>query len=137
MISRHQRIRIIIGVLGVITFGLLGCEREKEDINLDINITEEKTDIFDNDKEKSKEEKEDKEEKGDNMMTNNKLMDKFKDIKYTQSYKKYGNHNPLITQDYGADPFAMVYRDRVYVYMTHDILMHNKDGEVEIGRAHV
>lgn len=31
------------------------------------------------------------------------------------------NHNPIMTQRYGADPCAMVYGDSVYIYMTHDI----------------
>ena len=37
------------------------------------------------------------------------------------AYAKFpGYSNPLITHKYGADPFAMVYKDRVYVYMTND-----------------
>ena len=36
------------------------------------------------------------------------------------SYKKAGDHNPVMTQRFGADPWAMVYNDRVYLYMTGD-----------------
>ena len=35
-------------------------------------------------------------------------------------YKKAGEHNPVMVQRFGADPWAMVYRDRVYLYMTGD-----------------
>ena len=35
-------------------------------------------------------------------------------------YKKAGEHNPVMVQRFGADPWAMVYKDRVYLYMTGD-----------------
>ena len=35
-------------------------------------------------------------------------------------YKTIDNHNPVMVQRFGADPWAMVYRDRVYLYMTGD-----------------
>lgn len=35
-------------------------------------------------------------------------------------YKKVENHNPVMVQRFGADPWAMVYGDRVYLYMTGD-----------------
>lgn len=34
--------------------------------------------------------------------------------------KEIGNSNPLMDYKFGADPFAMVYDGRVYVYMTND-----------------
>ena len=54
----------------------------------------------------------------------------FNNITLASSLKKPGENNPLITQDYGADPFAMVYGDRVYVYMTQDVLMYDKDKNI-------
>ena len=45
--------------------------------------------------------------------------------------KTPGNANPLFTQKFGADPFAMVYDGRVYVYMTNDVLEYNADGTVK------
>lgn len=137
MINRHQRIGILIGVLIIIAFALLGCEREKNNINLNIDISGEKPVIFDDKEEISHEEanddksnNQDKETKETNMTIENELMERFDGIKYTQSYKGIGQNNPLITQDFGADPFAMVYKDRVYVYMTHDILMYDQNGDV-------
>lgn len=44
--------------------------------------------------------------------------------------KLLGNSNPLIDYDYGADPFALVYDGRVYLYMTADKLQYDTDGNV-------
>ena len=44
--------------------------------------------------------------------------------------KLLGNSNPLIDYDYGADPFALVYDGRVYLYMTADKLQYDADGNV-------
>lgn len=133
-----------MGIFAIITFGLIGCEKVKDNINLDIDIDmakEESADIFDIDldidinKGKDKDKEIDKEIdkdyiREDDMTIDNKLENLFSNIYYTKSYKKTGSHNPLITQDFGADPFAMVYKDRVYVYMTQDIITYDKDGEV-------
>ena len=43
-------------------------------------------------------------------------------------YKKASDHNPVMIQRFGADPWAMVYKDRVYLYMTGDEPV-VKDGE--------
>ena len=44
----------------------------------------------------------------------------FRAIERTECYKGIKYNNPLITQEFGADPFAMVYGDTLYVYMTQD-----------------
>lgn len=41
------------------------------------------------------------------------------------------NGNPLISHKFGADPWALVYGDRVYVYMTNDILEYDEKGNVK------
>lgn len=51
-------------------------------------------------------------------------------ITLKQSLKKPGENNPLYTQRFGADPGAMVYGDRVYVYMTDDVLEYDGAGRV-------
>ena len=43
-------------------------------------------------------------------------------------YKTLSQHNPVIVQRFGADPWAMVYQDRVYLYMTGDEPMLGLDG---------
>lgn len=45
-------------------------------------------------------------------------------------YKPSGNTNPIFTQHFGADPYAMVYKDRVYFYMTADKYEYDKDGNI-------
>lgn len=44
----------------------------------------------------------------------------FQGMKLTESYKGPGDTNPLMTQRFGADPYAMEYGGRVYFYMTAD-----------------
>lgn len=48
----------------------------------------------------------------------------------TESYKGLDHNNPLMTQRFGADPFAMVYEDRVYFYMTADAFEYDSKGNV-------
>ncbi|AEI42889.1 carbohydrate-binding protein [Paenibacillus mucilaginosus] len=42
-----------------------------------------------------------------------------------------GNSNPLMDHKLGADPFALVYKGRVYVYMSSDEYVYNSDGTVK------
>lgn len=48
-----------------------------------------------------------------------------------KSLKKIGNANPVMTQRFGADPYAMVYEDRVYLYMTGDDFIYDETGEIK------
>ena len=50
-----------------------------------------------------------------------KYRQRFKSLKVSKCYTSVKNHNPLITQRFGADPFAMVYDGRAYVYTTNDV----------------
>lgn len=45
--------------------------------------------------------------------------------------KIMGNANPLITHKFGADPFAMEYNGRIYVYMTNDHYTYDSNGALE------
>lgn len=45
--------------------------------------------------------------------------------------KKLGYSNPLVTTDFGADPYAIVYDGRVYVYMTSDDYEYDADRNVK------
>ena len=45
--------------------------------------------------------------------------------------KKLGCSNPLYTQEFGADPYAIVYNDRVYVYMTADDYEYDSNGKLK------
>ena len=44
--------------------------------------------------------------------------------------KKLGYGNPIITHEFGADPYAIEYDGRVYVYMTADDYQYDDKGEV-------
>ena len=44
-------------------------------------------------------------------------------------YKTLEQHNPVMVQRFGADPWAMVYQDKVYLYMTGDEPMMGADGK--------
>ncbi len=54
----------------------------------------------------------------------------FKDVKVAQSFKGATNCNPIIEQHYGADPYALVYGDEVYFYMTADAYEYDAKGEI-------
>lgn len=55
----------------------------------------------------------------------------FKKITLSKSYKGVMNNNPIIEQHYGADPFALVYDDTVYFYMTADAYEYDAAGEIK------
>ncbi len=55
----------------------------------------------------------------------------FKGQKLAKSYKGVLNNNPIIEQHYGADPFALVYEDTVYFYMTADAYEYDEAGEIK------
>lgn len=55
-------------------------------------------------------------------------MTEFEQLTITQSYKGLTDTNPLITQRFGADPYALVYEDRVYIYMTADTFEYDAAG---------
>lgn len=41
------------------------------------------------------------------------------------------NGNPLVSYKFGADPYALVYNDRVYLYMTNDVFQYDENGNVK------
>ncbi len=52
-------------------------------------------------------------------------------VELTKNLKIKGNTNPIMTQSYGADPFALVYGDTVYIYMTQDAYEYESNGEIK------
>ena len=44
-------------------------------------------------------------------------------------YKKVGNHNPVMSHKFGADPYGLVVGDRMYIYMTDDHIYNSQTGE--------
>ncbi|WP_342426052.1 carbohydrate-binding protein [Paenibacillus sp. FSL L8-0502] len=45
--------------------------------------------------------------------------------------KLSGNSNPLMDHKLGADPYALVYDGRVYIYMSSDTYVYNNDGSIK------
>lgn len=65
-----------------------------------------------------------------NSRSDDELAAEFSSLTFSSTaYKKVGNGNPLMGHKFGADPFAMVDGDRVYIYMTDDHL-YKDNGEV-------
>lgn len=54
----------------------------------------------------------------------------FREIEVIKSYKGLLDTNPIMNQKFGADPYAMVYGDRVYFYMTGDAFEYDSKGEI-------
>lgn len=55
----------------------------------------------------------------------------FEDLELAKRYKEAKDNNPIMTQSYGADPYAMVYKDEVYFYMTADAYEYDGDGLIK------
>lgn len=71
------------------------------------------------------------ESEGEKMrMTTTEMEKIFESVLPEKAYKEIGNHNPVMTQRFGADPYAMVYDGRVYLYMTCDEPMLDENGEI-------
>lgn len=55
----------------------------------------------------------------------------FNEIELNDCYKGLTYNNPLISQEFGADPYAMVYGDTLYIYMTQDAIERDDAGNVK------
>lgn len=55
----------------------------------------------------------------------------FRNITLSKPRRQFLSYtNPVITQHYGADPYAMEYDGRLYIYMTADAYEYNAAGEI-------
>lgn len=55
----------------------------------------------------------------------------FKGIEKAKNAKGMLDNNPLMTQRFGADPYALVYEDTLYIYMTGDTPEYDANGELK------
>ncbi len=60
-----------------------------------------------------------------------KMQNYGKELVNAAGVKEIGNNNPVYTQRFGADPFAMEYNGRIYLYMTGDSLMYDENNEIK------
>ena len=75
-------------------------------------------------------ETEDLDNMNENRKQDNEYDSLFNGLQLTKSYKGLDQTNPLMTQRFGADPYAMVYEDRVYFYMTADAFEYDASGNI-------
>jgi arabinoxylan arabinofuranohydrolase len=64
------------------------------------------------------------------QLSSGELSGLFDNVTFGTPLKAIGNHNPLITHNFGADPWALVYNNRVYLYLTGDALQYDDQGEL-------
>lgn len=102
-----------------LTLSICSCGAEKEKAVQPENVESESTEFS-------------KKEEGENKnMTTAEMEKVFENVVPKKAYKGIGNHNPVMTQRYGADPYALVYDGRVYLYMTCDEPMLDANGEIK------
>ncbi len=65
---------------------------------------------------------------GTNLELEARWKEKFEGLKLADTLKKIGYDAPVMTQRLGADPYAIVYEGRVYLYMTGDVIEYESDG---------
>lgn len=109
--KKHKNI-FKVYVMLVLTLPILGCSKEvNKNSNNDAN-TNTVVEIV---------------EQGEDMASNN-------EEKYVEALSPIKNpmdHNPLMTQSFSADPYALVFEGRVYLYLTGDKYMYEADGSIK------
>lgn len=65
------------------------------------------------------------------------LARQFDGIKLTNGPKSLSNHNPVYITRYGADPYAMIYNDEVFIYMTNDEQEYQAKPNVDNGYGNI
>lgn len=55
----------------------------------------------------------------------------FENLEPAKAYKGLEDTNPIITQCFGADPYAMEYNGRVYFYMTADVFEYDNKAQLK------
>ncbi len=66
-----------------------------------------------------------------NLELEAKWKEKFAGVTLADTLKEIGLDTPVMTQRLGADPYAIVYEGRVYLYMTGDLYEYDEAGNVK------
>lgn len=66
---------------------------------------------------------------GSNVALEEKWKERFDGLTLQKTLKKMGYDAPAMTQRFGADPCAMIYDGRVYIYMTGDVVEYGANGK--------
>lgn len=109
-----------LGLVATVSLFLIACGSLEKNISRD-QISEVENDIEEKEQDLNSDINDMMEE---NVMTSNKI-----DI--MKSVKSVKDHNPVMVQRFGADPYALVYDGRVYLYMTGDKPSYNPDKTVK------
>jgi len=125
MQRKRYRIRLMmVCVLGALVLSACGKTDEPQQGNSEaINIQE-----MDASGQTENVETEGKEMKKE--MTTADFEEMFKGVRTAIPAKGMNDTNPIMTQKYGADPYAMVYGDTVYFYMTADAYEYDAAGNI-------
>lgn len=115
--------------VGVLLLGANGCNQQESKVNhasqpSQVQI-EEQQDI-ESDKVSQQEDVKMKQ-----IRSMEELQALFEGVKTAQPIKKILHNNPVMTQRFGADPYAIVYEGRVYLYMTADEIEYDEAGKVK------
>ncbi len=121
---------IFIAIAIILMFALQGCKSPQRDVSINTDTSaDDRESITTKNAEINKE---------DNVINKSEEIEMtpdyekiFKEITLEKSVKNIMDRNPVMVQRFGADPYALVYGDRVYLYMTGDSLMYNADGTVK------
>jgi len=54
----------------------------------------------------------------------------FANLTLSRAYKGFNDGNPIMTQEFGADPNVLVWDNRLYVFMTADALLFDANGNI-------
>ena len=124
--KRYRKILMTFCVLGTMIF--CACGKEAEPLKGTGESGQAQIQEQETPKQTETVEKENVEVKKD--MTREDFEAMFKGVKNIIPSKGINDTNPIMTQKYGADPYAMVYGDTVYFYMTADAYEYDAAGNI-------
>ena len=120
--KRYRMILMTFCVLGALSFG--GCGKTEKPQQESVNTGSEALE------EAQKQTGTVETEESKKEMTTAEFEAMFKGVKNIIPAKGMNDTNPIMTQKYGADPYAMVYGDTVYFYMTADAYEYDAAGNI-------
>lgn len=120
--------RIIRSFIIVLMFQLLACSKEQRRQEETVIQTSNQQMAIEQEKENDNNQEEDTVKQNRSMQE---LKALFEGVKTTNPIKTVLNNNPVMTQRFGADPYAIIYDGRVYLYMTGDEIEYDETGAVK------
>lgn len=123
---RMKMLKKLCAISAMCLLGLCSCGREENSVS---STGEDMTEQADRETGQQTE-REETEVMSTGNEANKQYAALFEGLELTKGYKGLDNANPLMTQRFGADPYAMVYDGRVYFYMTADAFEYDAEGNV-------